>query len=305
MVYEKADLDMETFMRHSTPGMLESTELAQQLFGLASALAAIHYPDQFDNTQKEGLLHVPGSGSHRAGYIHDIKPENILVFVYMLNGRKKYWFKLADFSCAKVNDLESSVSGKNRYSWKTESKSGTPVYRAPESTGEGARTSRPYDLWSLGCVYLELLVWFLEGYDPLEQFRSARQQHVSPSGREDEGFYFKPTDAVDFRLRDVVIQKIDFVRNQRRGILKDVADTIPALLQIEPKQRPTVERLVEDLKHVGKGVVPPVMEPVTTQNLTRRFESLSLPTYESDSSPDANNTGGPVVTVRFATEPGN
>lgn len=306
MVYEKADSDVERFMQqhHSPRGSqgMESTELAQQLYGLVSALAAIHNHGQTSTAQSMAFLSVPGTGARKAGYIHDIKPENILVFAHMLNGKKKHWFKLSDFSCAKINDLQASVSGKNRNSWKTVSKSGTPVYRAPEATGNEGRTSRPYDLWSLGCVYLELLVWHLEGYNSLERFREEREGLVSPGGREDEGFYCRPTLREPFRLRDVVVQRIQTVKSQCEGLLKDIADVIPDLLQIDPRHRPTAEKLSENLKHVGRGVTPPVGPAQSAQNLTSCFGSLSLPSHESDLDSDSNNTGGPFLKVQFSTE---
>jgi serine/threonine protein kinase len=306
MVYEKADGDVEKFMKQHPYArrlrIMESTDLAQQLFGLASALSAIHNNGQTSSVQSMSLLSVPVAGPQRAGYIHDIKPENILVFPYEQNGKKKHWLRLSDFSCAKVNDLQSSVSGKDRNSWKTVSKSGTPVYRAPEATGKEGRTSRPYDLWSLGCVYLEVLVWYLEGYQSLEQFREARECHVMPEGREDEGFYFKPTLQDDFRLREVVISKIESVKSQCEGPLRDIANAIPDLLRINPRHRPTAEKLVDDLKHVGKGVKPPVTTISPIPNLTTRLESLSLPTYESNPDSDSDNVGGPVLNVHFSTD---
>ena len=305
MIYEKADSDVEKFMAKNSnprgpPGM-ESTDLAQQLFGLASALAAIHNHGQSSISQSPGLLSVPGSSAQKTGYIHDIKPENLLVFVYEHHGIKKYWFRLSDFSCAKVNDMETSVSGKNRNSWKTVSKSGTPVYRAPEATGTG-RTSRPYDLWSLGCVYLELLVWFLEGYPSLERFREERECHVSPGGREDEGFYFKPTERDNFRLRDIVVKKIESVKEQCQGSLKDIADVIPQLLQIDPRQRPTAEKLVKELKQIGNGAKPLFAVGSFGQGNTTRPSPLPIPTYESDPDSDTNLPGGPLVRVQFSTD---
>lgn len=308
MVYEKADSDLEKFMEQHTNGRgpqgMESTDLAQQLYGLASALAAIHNHGPSD-THSIGLLSVPGTGPRRAGYIHDIKPENILVFAYQLDKKRKHWFMLSDFSCAKVNDVHATVSGKNRISWKTVSKSGTPVYRAPEAMGKDGKASRPYDLWSLGCVYLELLVWFLEGYESLRRFRDARECHVMPDGREDEGFYFKPTLAEDFRLRDVVVEKIDNVRSRCHGLLKDIADTIPKLLRIDPQQRPTAAKLARNLHHIGKDVMPPAAIDPFVQSSGMHFDPPSLPAlpaYESDQDSDLNITGGPFLKIHFSTE---
>lgn len=309
MIYEKADSDVETFMKNNPTARglsdMNSTDFAQQLYGLACALAAIHNHSPSSSPQKAGLLSVPAPQPQRAGYIHDIKPENLLVFTYptRTGSKKKYWFCLSDFSCAKVNDFEASVSGNNRASYKTSSKSGTPVYRAPESVGKDKKTSRPYDLWSLGCVYLELLVWYLEGYESLCTFRTAREQSISPDGREDEGFYFKEKESDDFRLRDVVLRKIDMVQIACKGPLKAIADAIPRLLKIDPHRRPTAEALVKELAHIGRSELGSFNAGDSRLGVDApRLRSRVVPVYESDSDSSVDLPGGPSVMVHFSTE---
>ncbi|KAF9693554.1 hypothetical protein EKO04_008240 [Ascochyta lentis] len=293
MIYEKADCDVEKFMaRYADPRKLPGlmpNDLAQQLFGLADALSVIHNQGQSEPGKGTSLL-VPGTGNQKTGYIHDIKPENLLMFIYNQDGKKTYWFRLSDFSCAKVVDVLTSVSGKNRHSWKTASKAGTPVYRAPEATEKG-RTSRPYDLWSLGCVYLELLVWFLDGYAALEDFREKRECLVSPGGREDEGFYYTPKEGVQFRLRELVTQKIDSVSRRCKGFLGDIAKVIPRLLQIDPQQRPSAEDLVKSLKHIDTGARPPIEVGPSERTSRADISYQPTPSYASDSDSDSNFGG--------------
>ena len=261
MIYEKADCNLEEFMqKHRRPTLLSglsSEDLAQQFFGLADALCFIHNQGGSDLEQDNKYLGVKPKSAQRTGYIHDIKPENLLLFIYKRPSGRSYWFRLSDFSCAKVVDYLNTVSGKNRLSYRTTSAAGTPVYRAPEAMKDKL-TSRPYDLWSLGCVYLELLVWFLDGYDALIRFREDRYCPVSPNSFEDEGFYYAPKENKDFRLRKAVEEKIDDVLRRCTGTLKEVAKVIPDLLKIDPKQRPTAEKLVKILKHIDNGAKPHV-----------------------------------------------
>ena len=52
--------------------------------------------------------------------------------------------------------------------------SGTSRYEPPEmdkDRGENPVRSREYDIWSMGCILLELLVWLLEGYETLVDFQ--------------------------------------------------------------------------------------------------------------------------------------
>jgi serine/threonine protein kinase len=304
MIYEKADCNIEVFMRKNpnprSLANLTTDDLAQQLFGLADALCFIHNQGSPDSTPSTNLLGVPQVSARKTGYIHDIKPENLLMFIYNQPGKKSYWIRLSDFSCAKVVDILTTVSGKNRHSYKTVSKSGTPVYRAPEATPEGGQTSRPYDLWSLGCVYLELLVWFLDGYDALKQFREEREGLVSPNTFEDEGFYYTPTEGEPFRLRDVVTEKIDSVSNRTEGHLKTIADMIPQLLKIDPEKRPNAEQLVKKLQNIDNGARPPIEVSHSNHDYTSSTNSLPLPTYTSDS--DSDSSFGDMVRVQHPTE---
>ena len=302
MIYEKADCNVEEFMsRYPNPqnlANLSSGDLAQQLFGLADALYVIHNQGGSDSSVGTNLLNVP-QGAQRTGYIHDIKPENLLMFVYNQNGKKTYWFRISDFSCAKVVDILTSVSGKNRISWKTASKSGTPIYRAPEAITEG-QTSRPYDLWSLGCVYLELLVWFLDGYGSLLKFRKERECYVSPESYQDEGFYYKPEKSGVFKLRKAVSEKIDNVLSRCVGPLNDIARVIRQLLQIDPKQRPDAKELVTKLKHIDSGLRPPVNLDLSNQDNASTNDSLPGPTHVSDS--DSDSSFGGMLKVQHPTE---
>ncbi|KAL5415622.1 hypothetical protein PMIN03_002583 [Paraphaeosphaeria minitans] len=275
MIYELASCDLEEFMRErSKPSKhpeLTEAWLAQQLAGVASALKVVHNP--------QGMLNVPNANTLRTGYIHDIKPENILVFIYK---GKVCVLRLSDFSCAKVVEIVATISGK-RDSYKTGSKPGTPTYRAPEISENVS--SRPYDMWSLGCVFLELLVWYLEGYKALKMFRESREGSVIPNGMIDEGFYHKTSNG-EMQLRESVLRKIENLKRQCRGDLKDIVDVVPSLLKIKPKERMDASHLAARLSRFSTA---------TGSNTTTNFAgsltvpsigSTSLPTYDSDSDPN-------------------
>lgn len=255
MIYELASCNLEEFIQkknHSRENpALSNAWLIKQMCGLAGALRVIHTQEEEENeTPNDNMLGVPKAAKSvrsRSGYIHDIKPENILVFLYE---GPMYWFRLSDFSCAKVVDFITSISGQHMNSHLTTSKTGTPDYRPPESMkGE---TSRPYDLWSLGCVYLELLIWFLQGYLALQTFREDRGGLVRPGGAEDEAFYY--TDEVGpnpkVQLRPTVVEKMIELENCCPTGLRDLLQVIPSLLQIDPKKRPDAAVLVRKLKHL-------------------------------------------------------
>lgn len=259
LIYPLAEGNLDEYMEQNkslnTGDSSQSTEawFADQLRGLAAALLVVH--DQKETPTARTHLDVQAAASGKTGYVHDIKPENILVV-----GREGQMplFRLSDFSCAKVVDFVTSISGQ-RNTHLTVSKSGTPNYRPPES--QSGKTSRPYDLWSLGCVYLELLTWYLEDYEALEQFRDDREGHVSPDKQIDQGFYEADGNGY-WRLREVVTTKLDVLRPKCQGPLKEILDVIPDLLTINAKERITAAELVRRLPSDASGtILLPVPEP--------------------------------------------
>jgi serine/threonine protein kinase len=283
--------NLEEFMEKYRRPNTEFTQswLVTQLRGLAAALLVIH--DQEEAPTAQSHLRVEQAASGRTGYVHDIKPENILVII---RKGQIILFRLSDFSCAKVVEFITSISGK-RDTHLTVSKSGTPNYRPPES--QTGKTSRPYDLWSLGCVYLELLTWFVEGYEALEAFREARFGFVCPGKIEDEGFYFSAEggENANWRLRNAVITKLNVLRPKCEGALKEILDVIPFLLSINPKQRMTAAKLAQTLKISGSSL--------GSTGERKRVDSVHMeegsPLQDPASPADESNfvAGGPEITV--------
>ncbi|CAA7062599.1 unnamed protein product [Microthlaspi erraticum] len=103
---------------------------------------------------------------HGRGYVHcDLKPENILVFpscVYEDGAwRSSLELKISDFGLSRrEGDSEWWQPGR-RFA-------GTPIYMSPESVSHG-ETEKGLDLWSLGCVVLEMYTgkrpWWHKNYD--------------------------------------------------------------------------------------------------------------------------------------------
>ncbi|EOY17077.1 Mitogen-activated protein kinase kinase kinase 21, putative [Theobroma cacao] len=87
---------------------------------------------------------------HERGYVHcDLKPENILVFPFDLNGLIN-GLKIADFGLAKQpGERVDGPPGKVNFP-------GTAVNMPPESV-ENVKISASLDIWSLGCVVLQMI----------------------------------------------------------------------------------------------------------------------------------------------------
>lgn len=115
----------------------------------------------------------------------DLKPENILWFQ---DESDHGIFQIADLGLAAFHEKEEHT--KNRKGMMTFTPSGTSRYEPPEmdETREthDAR-SRQYDIWSMGCVLLELLVWLIYGYESVERFKGSTthfwESHDMPDGK--------------------------------------------------------------------------------------------------------------------------
>ena len=93
----------------------------------------------------------------------DIKPENILVF------KNSSWLgnlKIADLGLAKQHQFATEFRHQV-----TSTKHTTLHYEAPEAiTNMKEPRSRRYDVWSMGCIILESIIWLLYGSRGLNEF---------------------------------------------------------------------------------------------------------------------------------------
>jgi serine/threonine protein kinase len=130
----------------------------EQLVGLSDAIKTLHHPKK---NPDESCRHG------------DLKPENILCFSKAPKGLDalptQVSLVIADAGLARVHEKATEFRLE-----KTTTSGGTTMYSPPESETnvEQARTRR-YDIWSLGCLYLEYVIWLLYGNEALEKFRNA------------------------------------------------------------------------------------------------------------------------------------
>lgn len=155
--------------------------LAQQCLGLADGLDNIHDASiTSEELENEGNLQgtfLPNSnpGAEDDNRIHgrhgDIKPQNILWFCNEPNKYNRGVLKITDFGATAFHSaLTTKVSARRVPITRT--------YAAPEiDTSEGhgePQISRRFDIWSLGCVYVEFVTWILLGNEKLETFAQKR-----------------------------------------------------------------------------------------------------------------------------------
>ncbi|KAK1480001.1 serine/threonine protein kinase [Colletotrichum cuscutae] len=115
----------------------------QQLQGICGSISALH-----ERNCRHG----------------DLKPENILHFHESDEGGI---LRVADVGLARFH-IEATRDRKQV----TNTMTGTVRYEPPEF-GHTNQISRLYDVWSLGCVFLEFLIWVLYGNTKLRDFNRA------------------------------------------------------------------------------------------------------------------------------------
>ncbi|KAG5800582.1 hypothetical protein H9Q69_000469 [Fusarium xylarioides] len=135
----------------------------QQLCGLSEALELLHgYSSQ---AHADLSITHEGGGGIRHG---DLKPENILRFRSSTPSALGT-LKIADMGLAKHHEVSTRLRQNI-----TSTKYGTLRYEPPETAvNKTQATSRLYDVWSMGCIILEFVVWLLDGQEGLNNFNDS------------------------------------------------------------------------------------------------------------------------------------
>ena len=173
--------------------------LLAQFHGLAGAVKRIHdLSGEKVPTSNLGLT-TPTPEVRKTAWHHDLKPENILFFKDSSSGRGV--LRIADWGSGKVNIYRT-------HSYHTHSPITTLTYESPDFSRHG-ETSRPHDLWSLGCVFLEVLIWAVFGSTVVENFsiqRNNKRDASETDSMKDDAFWQKIADK--YVLRDTVVAQL-------------------------------------------------------------------------------------------------
>ncbi|KAK7420956.1 hypothetical protein QQX98_002521 [Neonectria punicea] len=140
--------------------------LCRQCQGLAEGLLTIH---------RHETGNIPGSYltseiTKKHGRHGDLKPENILWFKDQTSeegGDNTVMLKITDFGLMRFHGTMSM------YNDDAASLAISRTYRAPEYNIKN-EVSQAYDIWSLGCVLLEFVTWYLTGWKGVEDFSTSR-----------------------------------------------------------------------------------------------------------------------------------
>ncbi|KAF4460055.1 serine threonine kinase [Fusarium albosuccineum] len=145
----------------------EFTMLWKRLLELLEGLYALHNVDEPESR----II---------AGIHQDIQPANILVFPRSNKSRFDVTFKLADFGMA---ELKKVLTPKGAMAIENE---GNRMYSAPECYVNYKIQSekRPHvnslaDLWAIGAVYSDVLIWSIGGENKRKEYRQKRKNAIA------------------------------------------------------------------------------------------------------------------------------
>ena len=151
---------------------------AEQCFGLATALKQIHglatwqaekrKAAKKDRDLSPGITAAEDDKAADWGRHGDIKPKNILWFSKYRD--RKDHLVISDLGLTRYH---SEFSRSKMSASKVEGFS--EAYRPPEMD-LNKPISRKSDVWSLGCVFLEFCIWYLEGADGVDKFEHEREE---------------------------------------------------------------------------------------------------------------------------------
>ncbi|KAJ4129763.1 hypothetical protein NW768_006732 [Fusarium equiseti] len=260
---------------------------------LAEALAFLH--------------EIPAKDGERIlGWHQDIKPSNILVASGTSGDPYNVHFKLADFG---LSHFERKKAGKEEIvDWDSY---GNGVYGSPETArwGEVSRDknlseppgiTQAADVWSLGCVCSEALLWVVFGYPGIEFFRGARYEersqatadmpHIPMTSFHDGR---KTLDAILTTLMMVEDQVSDYLEASR-ALITSISGIVRKMLSFEPQHRPKASDIVQMLGSAlqHKATVPEQDATGPKQVNTRKILAADFPAKD-----DLNMAGRGVAEV--------
>lgn len=146
---------------------------SKQCLGLATALRDIHHGDAHSSTHLKTQRKTHGKHG-------DIKPENILYF--QTGSDEDAVDHEVCLARLKISDLgEAEFHSTTSMEVDAAGVLHTPSYSAPELRIK--KISIPnYDIFSLACVLLEFVTWYLHGFQAVKRFREERLNEKEEPG---------------------------------------------------------------------------------------------------------------------------
>ncbi|KAF2191184.1 kinase-like protein [Zopfia rhizophila CBS 207.26] len=232
----------------SRGGPLESCDAWKQLLGIAKALGKIAgVPGEILTTTRGANI------SQFIGYHFDLKPANIL-----MNDDGKW--VITDFGQA-IFEYSSDRTPR------VANQGGTDAYAPPEIDKVDEKFSRRYDVWSLGCIILEVAAFVVLGYEGLNGNKQyygldeVRREKMAWSRRQDERFFYQLERHTECIVKRKVVEFMAALQTH-------IKDRSPRSKEFLDKILHLVERMLEPNveERIDIGEVIRILESTITQS---------------------------------------
>ncbi|KAL4811748.1 kinase-like domain-containing protein [Aspergillus spinulosporus] len=199
-----------------------------QMIGLASGLTHFH---EFTNRY---------TGEIRFGRHGDIKAANIL---YFQSSEGDAILKIADLGLASIRsrNSRSNVDPKGIIA--------SPTYSPPD-VERRCLISRKWDIWSLGCLFLEFVTYLVLGGQAIDEFSKERRREYTTEYPEFAPDFFYSSN--DYNLvKPCVSSWVDRLKKHSRcsNMLSDILDLVMTeMIIIEPRDRSSSLEICKKLR---------------------------------------------------------
>lgn len=227
--------------------------LLDQMKGLAAAIKHIHYlgPADLNPTSARQGGNV-SSNRDTTGYHHDLKPQNILVFRNN-DTSKGPVLKVSDFGTARLQQVVASEVQQG-ISHQTSNVICDENYAPPEYFLTH-RASRPHDVWSLGCIFLEMLVWAFDNGSEVNTFYQERLDEGSQGNLQSwcASFFYQNGKNPDLKLAVKDRLKNLKARENAHHVFETIVDLIEiGMLRPHPKDRLRMSDVESELEKMRR-----------------------------------------------------
>ena len=240
LMFAPADLNLEEFLLQPSrlAGFGENIAIIKAIQGLASGLRHLHF---FKLQPARG----PEGSTLLCGTHQDIKPKNILV--------RGADFILADFGLSRLKPIDEG----SQTIWKD----ATYEYSAPEcrdrKTLVQGQIYRASDIWSLGCVLSELMVYMEHGSGGVQNYRNCRLMKD----------YYGATRAFHdgTRLKDQVLDKLtELEKKSDSSAISSLFSLLEIMFAEHPIDRPNAKEIESRLERIViQALIQDLIDAVT------------------------------------------
>lgn len=217
--------------------------MALECYRLAQGLMHVH------NERENGIRTMPSipENEHELYGRHgDIKAENILWY-----RRQHNKLVISDFGLGRFH---TKISRSNQ---DPKTLARTETYRAPEFDTPDGKISRKSDIFSLGCMFLEFMTWFLEGFASVDEEFVTFRTTPDNLGFNTDTFFSIRNEAGGIKtpiIKPQINEWIQRLRKNKRSTqyTQDFLDLVKRMLEPEVKSRASSNDVVKRLHAISR-----------------------------------------------------